>query len=738
MDSTPYGDGRRIMVWLAYLQESAGGFSYWLPFRNGGMPLFADPEQFWALMPFVDTLSPYANLQLNILLFIYCIFPFFPAWFIARRIGITPLWAGLAALFVSFNGYMIITEQSARFATFINFTTLLTVLAILLRPQKNIRDFITIIFLVGACLTVAFQYAIVHILLIYSFLLFSQPTEGTNKQVHFFKVNLITAVIGAAAVMLAMVLILPVFGHLLETKTAQGQFFYLTNVKNGLGSFLGLVVPFTAQGDPVFTSLLALPAAIIAWTFGLPESIKSLVKKLSLPVAFCFLFFLMSLPFIGAPISSFYASIPIISTIRQLSYALGIASLLLPIFALGVFSFVRKKEIIELGKTSRILCSAYFAISAILALYFGLGKQNLLSDISVVVASILLLFVALFLLIPTHFKGVFSKIVPTFGSLGVLLAFISVLFLVPSAFYEYHPDRPNLKLHVTNERKFIKFSDIVSEYPTHYSKVLTSGSGNQLGFMYSRNRTLGGFSTYMPESFPYVFSLLNPSINWATQRPHWIKRVPCNQLDEKALSMMHVNYLICVKKRVSSNLPKGFELVETQKRLALLKRTDAQLQPLRVYCRYRSAQNKGPDAVRDDVLNSYSNAQLLVPETVEKLKQDADCPKDGFADANITLKIDRPDEMLLNVVSKHSGVLVIPDNFNSGWQAEVNGSSQLIIPAFFAFRGIQVDAGKNTIHLKYRDRYFELGLILSSVTMALLCLIWIVSFVFSFIRRKKV
>lgn len=730
MEATPYGDGRRIVVWLSYLQETADGFSYWMPFRNGGMPLFADPEHFWALMPFIDTSSSYANLQLNILLFIYCNAPFFPAWIIAKRIGMAPLWAGVAALFVSFNGYMIITEQSARFASFINFTTLLVILAILLKPRKNLTDYLAITILIGACLCVAFQYTLFHIFLVYSYLLFSEE-KTTSKVAHFFNASLITGLIGIIAVMLAMVFILPVFGHLFETNTSQGQF-YLPNVKNGFESFLGLVFPFTMDGDPVFVCLIIVPAIILAFKFGVKEHIKSFMKGLSFPIFFCFLFFLMTLPFIGSPISTLFANIPVISTIRQLSYVLGFASIMLPLFAMGMFSLVHKKQINEIGLMNRIVLSIYFLICALMALYFGLGKQYLFSDISVIIASFLLLLVSTFMIFPTHFMCRIFNPNQTLGKLGLVLVFISILFLAPSAFYEFRPDRPNLKLHVKNDRPYKKFSHLVSEYPDQYSKVLASGSGTQLGFMYSQNRTLSGFSTYMPKSFPYIMSYLNTSIDWNTQRPHWVKRITCNQFDENALSMMHVNYLICVKNRIKSDLPNAFEVVETQGRLVLLKRTNESIQSLRVFCRHRSIRDIGPNQIREEVLNSFLKAELLFPESGFKIQEDTNCPKDGFADATVSIIFDMPDEIMLEVRSEHSGTLVIPDNFNLGWQAEVNGVAQPIIRAFFAFRGIQVHAGQSVVHLKYRDQFFELGLLISGVTLALLLLVWIASFIGNF------
>ena len=174
VDVTPAGDGSRILPWLSFVQNDPWVFKAWWPFRNGGLPLLADPEHFWYLVPFVNSSSSYANLQLNLAFYILLLIRFIPAWLVARRIGLSPIWAGIASLFISFNDLWIVSVQSGRISAIINTTTLLAVLAILLKGPLRIRDYLSLVFLVAISLSVSVQYAFIHILTVFSVLLFGQ------------------------------------------------------------------------------------------------------------------------------------------------------------------------------------------------------------------------------------------------------------------------------------------------------------------------------------------------------------------------------------------------------------------------------------------------------------------------------------------------------------------------------------------------------------------------------------
>src|SRR5262249_23397691 len=40
----PSGDGSRLLEFVKFARSAADGLAFWNPFRNGGYPLFADPE----------------------------------------------------------------------------------------------------------------------------------------------------------------------------------------------------------------------------------------------------------------------------------------------------------------------------------------------------------------------------------------------------------------------------------------------------------------------------------------------------------------------------------------------------------------------------------------------------------------------------------------------------------------------------------------------------------------------
>jgi uncharacterized membrane protein YfhO len=87
---------------------------------------------------------------------------------------------------------------------------------------------------------------------------------------------------------------------------------------------------------------------------------------------------------------------------------------------------------------------------------------------------------------------------------------------------------------------------------------------------------------------------------------------------------------------------------------------------------------------------------------------------------------DTANEMIVKVASEHSGLLVIPDNFDIGWAATVNGTSVMIERAFFAYRGVPVGRGVSEVRLAFEDRFLAIGLIVSAIalTALLASMIW--------------
>ena len=75
----------------------------------------------------------------------------------------------------------------------------------------------------------------------------------------------------------------------------------------------------------------------------------------------------------------------------------------------------------------------------------------------------------------------------------------------------------------------------------------------------------------------------------------------------------------------------------------------------------------------------------------------------------------RPEEVIIEVVSDHSGYLVLTDAFYPGWTAFVNGLETRIYRANYLFRSVQLQAGSNTVRFVYRPKSLRVGVLLSAL-----------------------
>lgn len=66
------------------------------------------------------------------------------------------------------------------------------------------------------------------------------------------------------------------------------------------------------------------------------------------------------------------------------------------------------------------------------------------------------------------------------------------------------------------------------------------------------------------------------------------------------------------------------------------------------------------------------------------------------------------------------GILVLADAFYPGWKAFVDGKEQKILRANYFFRGVELPTGDHRVEFIYDPLSFKLGLVISSLTVALL------------------
>jgi hypothetical protein len=74
------------------------------------------------------------------------------------------------------------------------------------------------------------------------------------------------------------------------------------------------------------------------------------------------------------------------------------------------------------------------------------------------------------------------------------------------------------------------------------------------------------------------------------------------------------------------------------------------------------------------------------------------------------------DRFVLKVHAKGAALLTLSEVYYPGWLAFVNGKATPIIRADGALRAVEVDAGDNVVEFRFRPRFAEAGIILSSLT----------------------
>ncbi|MEZ6188752.1 MAG: YfhO family protein [Planctomycetota bacterium] len=84
-------------------------------------------------------------------------------------------------------------------------------------------------------------------------------------------------------------------------------------------------------------------------------------------------------------------------------------------------------------------------------------------------------------------------------------------------------------------------------------------------------------------------------------------------------------------------------------------------------------------------------------------------------EAQVRLLAATPDALELEVDTPHPGVLVVREAFARGWSAEVDGAPAPVLAADAMFRGVELEAGRHRVQLRYRVPGWRLGLALSAL-----------------------
>jgi hypothetical protein len=81
-------------------------------------------------------------------------------------------------------------------------------------------------------------------------------------------------------------------------------------------------------------------------------------------------------------------------------------------------------------------------------------------------------------------------------------------------------------------------------------------------------------------------------------------------------------------------------------------------------------------------------------------------------------------KILVDVEAGEPALVVVAQSFYHCWHAYVDGVPTRIWPANYAFQALEIPAGHHEIKLVYEDRWFQLGAIISLITLAVCAVGW--------------
>jgi hypothetical protein len=377
----PSGDADRLFEFVKFVRGAAHGLAFWNPFRNGGYPLFADPEHGWILSLFVNPAGPNGYIEFNLVFLALLAALTIPIWLICRKLDFSPFWTVVLVVTLGFNERLIWAQQSGRFAFLVTSLVLLTIVWALLSERLRPRHYMLLVVCMAVMIEEVVQKAVLYCLVIYARLLLRQglPFKQPLRQVLY--ATAATLAISLAGLCLSAVWTLPLLAWVSNSQTPISALTYAASIPDSVLDYARTVVPFAPADEELvsFTSLILLPAALLIGLARLSVPARRAVV-IGVPVYLWALIFIsMSLPLAGPLIRTAYAAFPVIAGLRWFA-PFGFASMVfLAIGAVGIFHGCESRRIAELGWNVRVLIGGYFAICAAFAFWHGMQHDEFLA-----------------------------------------------------------------------------------------------------------------------------------------------------------------------------------------------------------------------------------------------------------------------------------------------------------------------------------------------------------------------
>jgi hypothetical protein len=242
-----------------------------------------------------------------------------------------------------------------------------------------------------------------------------------------------------------------------------------------------------------------------------------------------------------------------------------------------------------------------------------------------------------------------------------------------------------------------------------YFRVVRLGTNREiLGI--PKVEQLNGFSHYFSREHRWQLeNLFNKNIG--VLRPHWVKpERDIRKWDEKMMGLLNIKYII-TRKELPSSERKKWRLVSRDGKYHLWEKTKWR-SSLWIFDRWEVLDSE--EAVlremRKEIFNPFNRVLLTQSPAIEA--------SDSSVDFKFEVKVLslNESEIVIKLFTNKNGILFIPEYYDNGWKAEVDGIPAEVLRVNASFRGVEVREGEHKIVMHYSPRIVYVGAIISGIT----------------------
>ncbi|MCU0666149.1 MAG: YfhO family protein [Candidatus Omnitrophica bacterium] len=138
----------------------------------------------------------------------------------------------------------------------------------------------------------------------------------------------------------------------------------------------------------------------------------------------------------------------------------------------------------------------------------------------------------------------------------------------------------------------------------------------------------------------------------------------------------------------------------------------------------------------EEILNALNTTGFNFRETViiEKTIPEMNTLKESLSPETLPEIVSYDADKIIIKASLHEpGILVLCDNYNPNWQAQVNGIPAKVFPVDYILRAVFLPKGEHTVIFTYKPLSFRIGISIS----ALFLIIWIITLARIILCEKK-